>query len=215
MLTVETFTFNPFQENTYLIANENKHCWIVDPGMYDNAETNHLLGYMEKNGLVPQAIINTHTHIDHILGVRTLMEKFDLPFSFHEKDLPVLQSAIGSALMFGLDFRNPPKATGFITEGQPLILGEEELEVRFVPGHSPGSICFYYAPGGWVIGGDVLFNGSIGRTDLPGGNHQQLLYSIQTEMFTLPDATKVYSGHGPDTTIGAEKAHNPFLQGLL
>lgn len=212
MLYLQSFTFNPFQENTYLIINDKKQCWIVDPGMYDNNETNHLFDYIKKNELQPQAIINTHAHLDHIFGIAPLVEKFNLSFGLHKKELPVLARAPQSAAMFGVSISAVPHPSFNIEEGKPLQLGDENLEVRFTPGHSPGSVVFYYAPGKWVIGGDVLFSGSIGRTDLPGGDFNTLINSIRNEMFTLPDDTTVHSGHGPATTIGREKAYNPFLQ---
>jgi len=212
MLRIESFVFNPFQENTYLIINEKNDCWIVDPGMYDASETKQLNDFIEKNQLKPQGIINTHAHIDHIFGVQGLKEKYHIPFSLHEKDEVVLKSAMSSAMMFGIDFKDTPAIDSFIKEGEILKLGDDELEVRFTPGHSPGSIVFYYAPGNWAISGDVLFNGSIGRTDLPGGNFDTLMNSIHNELFTLPDETTVHSGHGPSTKIGDEKLYNPFLK---
>jgi hydroxyacylglutathione hydrolase len=211
MLQIQGFTFNPFQENTYLIINEQKLCWIVDPGMYDSSETNALFSYIEDNGLKPQSIINTHTHIDHILGVTEVIKKYNIPFGVNEKDMPVLNAAVASAMMFGLSFSNPPKPTFFIADSETMQLGDDTIEVRFAPGHSPGSVVFYHAAGNWVLGGDVLFQGSIGRTDLPGGNYDTLINSIKTQLFTLPDETVVYSGHGPATDIGNEKAYNPFL----
>lgn len=212
MLRLKSFTFNPFQENTYLIINDKNDCWIVDPGMYDHAETNELDEYIRINELKPQAIINTHTHIDHIFGVQGLQGKYHIPFSFHEKDLPVLSNAAGSAAVFGLDFGKIPAYHSFIKENEMLKLGEDEVEVRFAPGHSPGSIVFYYKPGNWLIAGDVLFNGSIGRTDLPGGNFDTLIKSIREQLFTLPDETVVHPGHGPSTRVGDEKIYNPFLK---
>lgn len=212
MLNIHFFTFNPFQENTYMIFNEKKACWIVDPGMYDTAETDRLMAYIEKNGLQPQAIINTHTHIDHILGAQALIDRYNIPFGIHEKDLPVLNNAPGSAALLGFDLGRAPQADFYIKEGQPLMLGDDEINVRFTPGHSPGSIVFHYPQGGWVIGGDVLFYRSIGRTDLPGGNMPELLTSIETQLFTLPGKTVVYPGHGPATMIADEMAENPFLQ---
>jgi hydroxyacylglutathione hydrolase len=212
VLYIESFTFNAFSENTYLLYNDEKQCWIIDPGMYEGEEESYLSDYIDKNGLKPQNIINTHTHLDHIFGINFLKNKYQLPFGMHEKDMPVLRNAGGAAMLFGFNFSNPPKADFFIKETEPLQLGGDTLEVRFAPGHSPGSIVFYYQPGGWVIGGDVLFNGSIGRTDLPGGNFDTLINSIRTQLFTLPDDTVVYSGHGPATTILQEKRYNPFLQ---
>lgn len=212
MLQIQSFTFNPFQENTYLIINEQKLCWIVDPGMYDINETNTFFSYLSDNGLKPQSIINTHTHIDHIFGVSDVMKKYDIPFGINEKDSPVLNAAVASAMMFGLAFSNTPKPGFYIADNEVMKLGDDTIEVRFTPGHSPGSVSFYHAEGNWVIGGDVLFSGSIGRTDLPGGNFETLISSIKTQLLTLPEETVVYSGHGPATTVGDEKMYNPFLK---
>jgi glyoxylase-like metal-dependent hydrolase (beta-lactamase superfamily II) len=213
MLQIAAFTFNPFQENTYILINENKECWIVDPGMMGADEEQVMFSYIEENGLKPQQIINTHAHIDHVLGVDALKQKYKIPFGMHSFEQPVLANAKGSAMLFGIPLGAAPVADFFIPENKSLQLGSDTLEVRLAPGHSPGSIVFYYEPGQWVIGGDVLFQGSVGRTDLPGGNHETLMQSIAQQMYTLPDATKVYSGHGPATTIGQEKKTNPFVRG--
>lgn len=212
MLYIQSFTFNPFQENTYIIINDKKQCWIVDPGMYDNNETKLLTDFISNNNLTPQAIINTHAHLDHIFGIAPLTEQYNIPFGLHKMEQDVLNYAPASAAMFGVSLATVPTPTFFIAEGQPLMLGDDTIEVRFTPGHSPGSIIFYYAPGNWAIGGDVLFSGSIGRTDLPGGNFNTLINSIKTQLFTLPGHTTIYPGHGPATTIDTEKLHNPFLQ---
>ena len=211
MLHIHSFTFNPFQENTFLIINEQKLCWIVDPGMYDVQETNQLVKYITDNDLKPQAIINTHTHIDHIFGVQALIDKYQIPFGVNEKDMPVLKNAAGSAMLFGLNFGKAPEPTFFIPDSGKMDLGGDEIEIRFTPGHSPGSVVFYYAQGSWLIGGDVLFSGGIDGTDLPSGNFETLINSIKNELFTLPDGTTVHCGHGPSTTIRNEKEYNPFL----
>lgn len=212
MLQIECFTFNPFQENTYLLINEDKECWIIDPGMYETEEVSQLKAYINDHKLTPVAIINTHTHLDHIFGVNALKDSYNIPFGIHEKDLPVLNGAAGSAMLFGFSFPHIPKPDFYIDDAKPLALKNDVLEVRFTPGHSPGSISFYYPRGNWVVNGDVLFNGSIGRTDLPGGNFQTLVNSIRTQLFTLPGNTIVYSGHGPSTFVAHEMKHNPFLQ---
>ena len=212
MLNVNFFTFNAFEENTYIISNEKKQCWIVDPGMYHEEEREALFSFISQKELQPQGIINTHTHLDHIFGVQAVMNKYGISFAVHEQELQVLKMAAGSATLFGFDFKEAPKPTFFIRENEPLALGDDILEVFHTPGHSPGSISFYYPKGNWVISGDVLFSGSIGRTDLPGGSMDILLNSIRTHLFTLPGSTTVLSGHGPATTIAEEKMHNPFLK---
>ncbi len=212
MLNVNFFTFNAFEENTYIITNEKKQCWIIDPGMYQEDEKQAVYSYISDKQLQPQAIINTHAHLDHIFGVKSLMDKYGIPFSLHEQEQEVLKMARGSAVMFGFEFGDIPTPTSFIKEGTTLQLGDDTLQVFLTPGHSPGSLSFYYPKGNWVISGDVLFSGSIGRTDLPGGNLNTLLTSIRTHLFPLPAETIVLSGHGPATTIGEEKKHNPFLK---
>ncbi len=213
MLRVETFTFNPFQENTYLLINEHNECWIIDPGMYGADEEKILFDFIADHHLKPQQIINTHAHIDHVLGIDALKQKYGIPFGMHVLEQPVLANASGSAMLFGFNFGASPVADFFITEDKPLPLGKDNVTVRLAPGHSPGSIIFYYEPGGWAIGGDVLFLGSVGRTDLPGGNHDALMNSIQTQVYTLPDETVVHPGHGPATHVGHEKKTNPFIRG--
>lgn len=211
MLQLHSATFNAFSENTYIIYNEDKDCWIVDPGMYEASEHAAFNDFIAQQGLKPQGIINTHAHIDHVFGVQALMDKYDIPFALHPLEGPVLAGAKGSAMLFGFRFDAAPQPTQVIKPGEQLMLGKDAVEVRLAPGHSPGSVVFYYPEGGWAIGGDVLFAGSIGRTDLPGGNHEQLLESIWSQVFTLPDETIVYPGHGPETTVGEEKRTNPFL----
>lgn len=212
MLKLKTFVYNGFSENTYLIINEKKECWVVDPGMYDEQETQQFTNYIETEKLSLKGIINTHAHIDHIFGIPYLMDKYGLSFGIHQKDMQVLSGAKGAAMMFGFRMDQAPTPTHFIKEGETLMLGDDALEVRFTPGHSPGSIVFYHKTGNWVIGGDVLFSGGIGRTDLPGGHHQTLLDSINSQLFTLPNEVTVHPGHGPTTTIGEEKESNPFLK---
>lgn len=211
MLRLQEFVYNAFSENTYLIINDKNECWIADPGMYEAAERAQLTDYIAREKLAPKGIINTHAHIDHIFGVQAMMDAYNIPFGLHELEMPVLSGARGAAMMFGFSMDAIPQPTFFINERQPLMLGDDALEVRLTPGHSPGSVVFYSANDGWLLGGDVLFAGSIGRTDLPGGNHETLLNSIRTQLFTLPDEVRVYPGHGPATTIGHERATNPFF----
>jgi hydroxyacylglutathione hydrolase len=212
MLTIKTFTFNPVQENTYLLYNDEKDCCIIDPGCYFPEERNALTSFIEEAGLKPVLLLNTHCHLDHVFGNKFIAETWGLVPHIHGKEKPMLDMAPASGRMWQLPFDNYEGELVYIKEGSVIPVGREALEVLFTPGHSPGSVSFYYEPGAFVIGGDVLFNGSIGRTDLPGGDYEILVNSIQTQFFTLPDDTKVYSGHGPVTTIGFEKMNNPFVK---
>lgn len=213
MLNVHFFTFNAFQENTYIISNHKNECWIVDPGMYEKREFDEFISFIEQKQLTPKAIINTHAHLDHIFGVQALKKKYGIPFQIHKLEQPVLDRGRDTAAMFGFTFSDLPTVDAYTQHESALALGEDEVKVFLTPGHSPGSISFYYAPGNWVIAGDVLFNGSIGRTDLPGGDFDTLAASIRTHLYSLPDNTTVLSGHGDPTTVGEEKRHNPFVKG--
>ena len=212
MLSVRTFTFNPVEENTYILYNEQNQCCIIDPGCYFPEERDELKTAIEKSGLTPILLLNTHCHLDHVFGNKFIHDVWGLTLHIHEKEKPMLDLAPESGLMWQMPFENYEGELIYLKEGEKIKLGNDELEIRFTPGHSPGSICFYHEAGGFVIGGDVLFNSSIGRTDLPGGDFDTLINSIQTQLFTLPDETKVYSGHGPVTTIGFEKMNNPFVK---
>jgi hydroxyacylglutathione hydrolase len=163
--------------------------------------------------LKPVLLLNTHCHFDHVYGNKFVAETWGLIPHIHEKEKTFLDFAKQASERWQLPFED--NYTGdvvYLKEGNNIKFGSDELEIRLAPGHSPGSLCFYYEPGGFVIGGDVLFSGSIGRTDLPGGDHKTLINSIQTQLFTLPDETKVYPGHGPMTTIGFEKMNNPYMK---
>jgi hydroxyacylglutathione hydrolase len=214
-MIVSGFTFNAFAENTYLLTDASGACAIVDPGCSDTDEQQALQQYIQDENLRVELLLNTHCHIDHVFGNRFVLDTWPgTPFLMHEADLPTLRMAPASAARFGLSlaFQPSPEPTGFLTPGQPLRFGETELEVRFTPGHAPGHVVFYHPPTKTVLGGDVLFRGSIGRTDLPGGDTDTLLRSIREQLFTLPDDTIVYPGHGPATTIGVERVSNPFLR---
>jgi hydroxyacylglutathione hydrolase len=212
MLAVKSFTFSPVQENTYILYNESGLCCIIDPGCYFPEERDELKTGIEKTGLTPVLLLNTHCHLDHVFGNKFVAETWGLTLHLHPKERPVLDFAPQSGLMWQLPFDNYSGPFVYLEPGKKIKIGEEELEIRFVPGHSPGSVAFYHEAGNFVIGGDVLFSAGIGRTDLPGGDYDTLVNSIQTQFFTLPDDTKVYSGHGPVTTIGYEKMNNPFVK---
>ena len=212
MLTIKSFEFNPVQENTYVLSTQKDACCIIDPGCYFGNERTALKEYVEQQGLSPKILLNTHCHLDHVFGAQFVWETWDLPLHLHEKERPVLAGAPAAGLRWGMPFENYRGEQVLLVPGQSVILGEDELEVLFLPGHSPGSVGFYCREQGFLIGGDVLFRESIGRTDLPGGDHETLLKSIRGQLWPLPDETIVYPGHGEPTTIGWERAHNPFLR---
>jgi glyoxylase-like metal-dependent hydrolase (beta-lactamase superfamily II) len=212
MITIKSFEFSPIQENTYILYNEFNDCLVVDPGCYFDNERDALAAFIEQKALKPKMLVNTHCHLDHVFGNKFVAEKYGLKLSLHEKELPVLQFAPASGLMYNMPFDNYTGEFIFLKEGETLKLGADELKILFTPGHSPASISFYSEKQGFVVSGDVLFQRSIGRTDLPGGDFETLIKSIKTQLLVLPDDTKVYSGHGLVTTIGEEKRGNPYLQ---
>ncbi len=211
MLQVMSFTFNPFSENTYVLSDENRNCIIIDPGMYQSQEEQVLAAYIRNAGLKPIALLNTHCHIDHIFGNTWVSETYGLELQAHKLETQVLEMGKSSALMYGLHYNESVKIANFIDETDVIRLGDNELEIFFTPGHSPGSISFYSRKDGFLISGDVLFRNSIGRSDLPGGNHHTLIESIKSKLLVLPGQTRVFSGHGPETSIDYESMHNPFL----
>lgn len=211
MLQVKAFTFSPVQENTYVVYDEQGKAIIIDPGCYFSAEQETLKNFIKDTQLTPVQLLNTHCHLDHVFGNKWVHDAFGLELWLHPLEQPVLQHAPFSGQRWGLPFDNYSGTLHFLGEGDTIRVGSDALTVLFAPGHSPGSICFYCREQQFVIGGDVLFHESIGRTDLPGGDHATLLQSIRTKLLVLPDEVLVYSGHGQTTTIGHEKKHNPFL----
>ena len=211
MLTVKSFEFSPIQENTYILYNEFNDCIIIDPGCYYDAEKDKLVAFITENKLKPIMLINTHCHLDHVFGNKFVAEKYNLTLQMHENEKPVLAYAPTSGLMYNIPFDNYEGDFIYLNEGDIITLGEDELTILLTPGHSPGSLSFYTAKNNFVIAGDVLFKNSIGRSDLPGGNHVQLIKSIKEKLLVLPNETIVYNGHGPATTIGDEKKNNPYL----
>ncbi len=211
MITVQFFTFSPLTENTYILYNDTGDALIIDPGCYFNEEKQKLQNYIEIKQLQPVQLINTHCHLDHVFGNKWVSEKYGLELFIHPNEERVLAFASESGRMYGIPFENYRGKLHFLQEHDIVKIGEDELKVLLTPGHSPGSICFYCEKQQFIIGGDVLFNESIGRTDLPGGNYETLLESIREKLFVLPDDVIVYPGHGVPTTIGHEKKYNPFL----
>ncbi len=211
MLHIKSFTFNPFQENTYLVYDDQGQAVLIDPGCHTSGERAELENFVVANELKLDNLLNTHCHIDHVLGNSWAKKHFGIPLWIHEKEVSVLKSVEVYAPNYGFHGYESSAADHFLVEGQEFKVGEESLKVLFVPGHAPGHVVFYHKKSGQCIAGDTLFRGSIGRTDLPGGNHHLLLTKIQTELFSLPDETVIYPGHGPETTVGFEKVYNPFV----
>ncbi|MFM7672170.1 MAG: MBL fold metallo-hydrolase [Bacteroidota bacterium] len=213
MLTVKSFCVNPFSENTYLVAAADGSCAIIDPGCYSEAERMALQTYIGEQGLKPTLFLNTHCHLDHVFGNNFVHRIWKLPLQMHRAEQPVLDYAAKAGDLYQVPCEQYVGAIEYVAEGDQWELGGESVYCLFTPGHSPGSLSFYCPTSRWVISGDVLFQGSVGRTDLPGGNTEQLMQSIREQLYALPDDTVVYSGHGPATTIGVEKKNNPFVRG--
>jgi glyoxylase-like metal-dependent hydrolase (beta-lactamase superfamily II) len=213
MLHVKVFLYNPVQENTYLVYNDDKECIIIDPGCYYENEQEDVANFIREKGLKPVLLLNTHCHLDHVFGNKYIAEKFDLVLHIHPLEKKMLELAPASGLMWNMPFDNYQGDLQYLVPGRDIQLGKEVIQVLFTPGHSPGSVSFYSPDNGFVISGDVLFRGSIGRTDLPGGDFKTLSESIRNQLFSLPGDTIVYSGHGPATTIAWEKVNNPYMKG--
>jgi glyoxylase-like metal-dependent hydrolase (beta-lactamase superfamily II) len=211
MIQIQGFTFNPFSENTYVLYDETKECVIIDPGCYDNNERQELADFIKSEELKPVKLLNTHCHVDHVVGNTFVAKKYNIGLEIHKEDLQMLHSLPQVSHLYGLNTEESVEPTNFLNEGDKIKFGNSELEILFTPGHSPGSICFVSKEDKFIIGGDVLFHGSIGRTDLPGGDHEGLINNIKTKLFSLEDDFVVFSGHGEQTSIGFEKKHNQFL----
>ncbi len=214
MAHVVCFTFNPFPENMYVVYDETKEAVIFDPGCYTDQERNTLAQFIDKEGLTPVRLINTHCHLDHVLGNPFVAEKYNLGLEIHKGETPVLNAAVQVGQMYGITVPPQPTPSNFLKEGETIEFGNTKLEILLTPGHSPASISFFCREDKFVIAGDVLFLNSIGRTDLPGGDFNTLITSIKEQLFPLGDEVVVYSGHGPKTTIGHEKQTNPFLNNI-
>ena len=212
MVQIKSFVFNPYQENTYVLYDDTMECIIVDPGMNTGSEQNRISNFIAEQKLKPVKLLNTHCHIDHVLGNKWVFDTYGLLPQFHEGELPLLTAVPSYAPMLGIPYEVSPLPAVFLPENGKVNFGESVLELIFAPGHSPAHLCFYCREDDFLIGGDVLFYNSIGRTDLPGGNYNQLITSIREKIFTLPDSCKVHPGHGPATSVGFEKQTNPFLR---
>lgn len=211
MLSVHAFTFNPYEENTYLLYDEAGQCAIIDPGCYTATEQQSLVDFIATKELTVALLLNTHGHIDHMLGNKFVVDTYQVPFWTHQGVIAELEATQSYGAMFGLQPAPSPMPDRLLKAGETITWGTEALDVFFTPGHSPGHISFFHAESKQLFSGDVLFQGSIGRWDLPGGNYETLIHSIFTQLLPLGDEVVVYPGHGPETTIGREKQLNPYI----
>ena len=210
---VQSFTFGPFQENTYIAFNDEKTAVIIDPGCSNASEEKQLVQFIESNNLEVKALLSTHCHIDHIFGNAFVLNTYKVDYYIHKLDLPVLERGERSAQVYGIQgFTPSPNPTKFLNDNDVISFDNLTFKVIFGPGHAPGHVAFYSEENNFAISGDILFKGSFGRVDLPGGDLETLKETIHTRFFTLPVQTVIYSGHGPETTIGVEKKTNYILQ---
>ncbi len=211
MLTIKKFVVNPLQENSFVLYDETKECIIIDAGFYYDDEKTEIDTFIVENQLIVTKLVNTHCHFDHIMGIEYLRGKYKVPFFAHKEDSFWIEKAVEQGEMFNIPMNPVSPIDTYIDENNLVEFGNSSLRVIHVPGHSPGHIVFYSEENSKLIAGDVLFYGSIGRADLPGGDYNTLVSAIKSKVLVLPTDTKVYCGHGPETTIGFEKANNPFL----
>lgn len=211
MLNIQAFIFNFASENTYVVYNKNKNAWLIDPGNSIQQETDAIEKFISEKQLKIQKILLTHAHIDHILGLQWAVDTYKVPVLMHKEDQEVFNMFQISGMRFGMQLNHIKAEIQYIDENSELDLDGEKFKIYHVPGHSPGSVVYHNENGKFIISGDVLFEGSIGRTDLYKGNYEQLIEGIKTKLFVLDGETQVFSGHGNPTSIGFEKQHNPFF----
>ena len=211
MITIKRFVFNPFQENTYLLYDETSEAVLIDAGCYSQLEKDKLSNFLKDNNITLKRLLNTHSHIDHILGNQFIVDNFNLELESHKEDEFLIERAKDQASAFGIKIESTVLPKKYLNEGEQVKFGNSVLDIIHAPGHSPGSIVFYNKEEKLMIVGDVLFNQSIGRTDLPGGDYDTLINSIKSKLFPLGDDMEVYCGHGANTTIGQERISNLFL----
>ncbi len=212
MVKIKKFVFNPFNENTFIVWDDHsKECAVIDPGCSDEVEENELSEFIRNNDLIPKYLINTHCHLDHIWGCSFIKKKYNPEYLIPEDDMVLLKNAGSQADMYNVQFNEPPSPDNFLSEKLKLSLGESDIQLLYTPGHTPGEFCLYFPNENFCVVGDVLFKDSIGRTDLWGGDYSTLIDSITNKLLSLDDDVIIYPGHGEESTIGREKAKNPFL----
>ncbi|MDP4187056.1 MAG: MBL fold metallo-hydrolase [Bacteroidota bacterium] len=212
MLKIKRFVFNPIQENTYLVYDETGECVIIDAGCCDQDEQEELSSFILEQNLKPSKLLITHAHADHLLGSSFVCSTYNIPCLLHLTEATLLKFAVHQASLLGLNMEEPPANVVFIEENEVIPIGESNFTAIHVPGHSPGSLAYYNKQEGILFTGDALFKGSIGRTDLYGGSYESLINSIKQKLMILPDLTKVYPGHGPESNIADERKQNTFLR---
>jgi glyoxylase-like metal-dependent hydrolase (beta-lactamase superfamily II) len=212
MIKIKTFVFNPFMENSYLLYDDTGEGMIIDPGCYEKHERDTLLKFIDDHSIKITALVNTHCHIDHVLGNQFVKNTFNIKLSIHKESVEVLKSNEVVAPAYGLHQYESSEADILLSESEMISFGKHDLEILYVPGHAPGHIALFHRAQGVCICGDVIFQGSIGRTDLPGGDMNTLLRSIHDKIFPLGDQVVLYPGHGPKTEVGIEKISNPFCR---
>lgn len=215
MLKIHSFCFNPFQENTYILYNEQKESIIIDPGMYTSVEFDQFYQFIEDNSLQPKLLLNTHCHLDHVFGNNAICDRYQLTAHFHPNEQMIIDRLPDVGAKWGIPteaFTGPVK---YLQDKDIIELGEDKFQALLTPGHSPGSLCFYNAAQSILIGGDIIFMDGVGRTDLPASNPLDLIKSIHETILPLPEQTTIYSGHGPATSLRREKLHNPYLLHLM
>jgi len=210
-MEVFRLVFSPIEVNTYILADASGKCAVIDCGCYNRSEFNRLSLFLEKKNLIPELLLNTHCHLDHIFGNGMFLEKYGLGTWAHKLEDENRDDSPAHAQLFGLSMDKSPEPSGFLNDGDTVTFGSENLLVLHVPGHTTGSIAFYNSKDGVVFTGDALFSGSIGRTDLPGGSYETLIHSIKSKLFVLPPSTIVYPGHGEATNIERELKTNPYF----
>jgi glyoxylase-like metal-dependent hydrolase (beta-lactamase superfamily II) len=210
MIEIKSFEFNPFKENSYVLYDETKEAIVIDPGCYEKQEQEQLSGFVSENDLKVVKLLNTHGHIDHVFGNQWIKDFYNVKLYIHPKDEETLRAVKVYAPAYGFANYNESSPDGYLEEGDQVTFGNTTLDILFTPGHAPGHIVFFNKEQNICIGGDVLFDGSIGRTDLPGGDHDTLIQSIHEKIFPLGDDMIVYTGHGDPTRVGKEKISNPF-----
>jgi len=215
MMTIQVFCFNAFQENTYVLYNEKKEAIIVDPGCYSRIEEKILTDFIAAHELTPTLLLNTHCHLDHVFGNNFIHDTYGLPAILHANEQIILDRLPDAAAKYGIEVEAYRGRIQYVEDQAMIAFGKDAFKVLLTPGHSPGSICFYHEKQDFILGGDLIFKDSVGRTDFPGCNPQDLIKSIRDQILPLPDTLSIYSGHGPVTQLGRERKMNPYIKHLL